>query len=105
MANLPPTFKPVNRHLSIVPHFPKKEEERAVLLPEGYEPAQERYIVATVVDVAPDCSDSFRRMERGAFHDKLIIVDSSMIEEIKIKNKVNYIILENYVVGLLRGHS
>jgi len=105
MAKIPKSLKPVNRHFLIVPHYEPKLEESssAVLLPEGYEPPKSRHIVATVVDVAPDCSEHFRKLRRGTFAEKLVIVDRNMIEEINVDNKTNYLILENYVVGILRG--
>ena len=99
-----PTFKPVNRHMLIVPHFPEKQKENsAVLLPEGYEPDQERYILATVVDIAPDCAQHFRALRGSAYEDKTVVVDRGMIEKISVKKKTNYLVLENYVVGILNG--
>ena len=105
MHKIPPTLKPVNRHFLIVPHFESKEGKSTagVLLPEDYEPRSPRHIVATVVDVAEDCSAQFRKLRRGTFSDRRIIVDRSMIEEVNTGDKVNYLILENYVVGILRG--
>ena len=101
---IPPSLKPVNRHLLIVPHFKREEpNESGILLPEDYKPQEERYIIATVVDVAQDCAEPFQKLRRGTFADKTVIVDKSMIEEVNVKDKTNHLILENYVVGLLRG--
>ena len=101
---IPPSLKPVNRHLLIVPHFKGEEpNESGILLPEDYKPQEERYIVATVVDVAQDCAEPFQKLRRGTFSDKTVVVDKSMIEEVNVKDKTNHLILENYVVGLLRG--
>jgi co-chaperonin GroES (HSP10) len=103
---LPAVLKPVNRHMLIVPHIEEKGEQHSgVLLPDNYKPQEERYIVATVVDVASDCASQFQKLRRGTFSERSIVVDRSMIEEVQVKGKVNHLILENYVVGLLRGHN
>jgi len=101
---LPPALKPVNRHMLIVPHPEKeKSENSGVLLPDDYKPQEDRYITATVVDVAPDCAEYFQRLRRGTFSDKTVVADRAMIEEVKIEGKINYLILENYIIGVLRG--
>ena len=100
-------FKPVNRHLLIVPHFAKKEDktESGIFLPEDNTRKEDvRHIVATVVDVASDCNETYKIYGKDMLpHGRDIIVDSAMIEEIPYKGKSFYLILENYVVGLLRG--
>ena len=99
-----PSLKPVNRHLLIVPHFKREEpNESGILLPEDYKPREDRYITATVVDVAQDCAEPFQKLRRGTIAEKTIVVDMSMIEEVSVQDKTNHLILENYVVGLLRG--
>ena len=45
-----------------MPHFTEAKTDNGVLLPEDYNPEQTRYIEATVVDVAPDCSEHIRSM-------------------------------------------
>lgn len=102
---MPYTLRPVNRHMLIVPHDSEKKEGEpsGVLLPDDYRPSEERFVVATVVDVAPDCASQFQKLRRGTFSERNIVVDRSMIEEISVKGKVSHLILENYVVGLLRG--
>ena len=96
-------FKPVNRHLLIVPHFAKKES--GIFLPEDNTRKEGmRHVVATVVDVASDCNETYKIYGKDMMpHGRDIIVDSAMIEEIPYKGKSFYLILENYVVGLLRG--
>ena len=61
MSSIAPVLKPINRHLSIVPHLKKNETNTGVLLPDGFEPEEDRYITATVLDIAPDCSQSFQK--------------------------------------------
>jgi len=103
MSKIPPVLRPINRHLTIIPHVKKNETNTGVLLPDGFEPEEDRYITATVLDIAPDCGPSFQKIRGDGSPDKTIVVDRSMIEEITIKNKTYYTILENYVVGILRG--
>ena len=103
MSSIPPILKPINRHLTIVPHLRKAETSTGVLLPDGFEPEEDKYITATVLDIAPDCNQSFQKMRGHSSLDKTIVVDRSMVEEISIKDKIYYTVLENYVVGILRG--
>lgn len=103
MSSIAPVLKPINRHLSIIPHLKKNETSTGVLLPDGFEPEEDRYITATVLDIAPDCSQSFQKMRGHSSLDKTIVIDRSMVEEISIRDKTYYTILENYVVGILRG--
>jgi hypothetical protein len=93
---------PVNRHLLIVPHVQKKETNTGVLLPEDYNPEQDQYIEATVIDIAEDCSKQFRHLKYDNLDNKRIVIDRSMIQEINLKEKIHYMILENYVVGVYR---
>ena len=96
-------LKPVNRHLAIVPHIKKNETNSGVVLPEDYQPEQDRYIEATVIDVAEDCDKQFKALRYGEIADqKKIIVDRSMIQEITLKERTHFLILENYVVGIYR---
>ena len=96
-------LKPVNRHLLIVPHVKKNETAAGVVLPEDYAPEQEAYVEATVIDVAEDCDKQFNSLRYGVIgDDKKIIVDRSMIQEVKVKDRTHYLVLENYIVGVYR---
>mgnify|MGYP001162804371 CR=1 FL=1 len=96
-------LKPVNRHLLIIPHNKKNETSSGVILPEDYNPEQEVYVEATVIDVAEDCSKQFNSLRYGTIGDeKKIIVDRSMIQEVNVRDKKHYLVLENYVVGVYR---
>lgn len=95
---------PVNRHLLIVPHFEEREKEMGVILPDDYKEEKERYIRATVVDVSADCKKTLQPLKHGTVQDKKeVIVDRTMIEEVKTKKRTYHMILENYVVGIIRG--
>ena len=95
-------LKPVNRHLLIVPHTEKNETNTGVLLPEDYKPEQSTYIEATVVEIADDCDKQFRHLKYDNFDNNTIVVDRSMIQEVNLKDRTHFMILENYVVGVYR---
>ena len=95
-------LKPVNRHITIVPHFKQDETDSGVILPDDYKKEESRFIKATVVDVASDCKEDFHHLKYGRVGPKEIVVDKSMIEEVEIGSKTHYMILENYVVGIYR---
>ena len=90
-------FKPVNRYIQVKISKPEQDlDEYGIILPDDYNPKQERYVIATVVSCATDvrfCHD----LDKGT----RILVDQSMIEEITINNETISIILDNYVVGLV----
>jgi len=99
-----PTLKPVNRHILIVPHFKKEKDTKGVLLPDDYKPKEDKYISATILDVARDCSNTFLRHSKDTRkfeENSTVIVDRSMIEKVNYKDKDYYIILENYVCGMI----
>lgn len=96
------TLKPVNRHLLIVPHIQKNETNTGVLLPDDYKPEENRYIEATVIDIASDCDNQFRHLRYGTVDNNKIVIDRTMVEEVKLKDKTHFMILENYVVGIYR---
>tara|TARA_B100001564_G_scaffold134674_1_gene112998 strand:- start:8418 stop:8741 length:324 start_codon:yes stop_codon:yes gene_type:complete len=98
-------LKPVNRHLLIVPHVHKDETNSGVLLPEDYKPEENQYIEASVIDIASDCSKQFSHLRYNNVDNNKIVVDKSMIQEVKLKEKTHYMILENYVVGVYRRPS
>ena len=95
-------LKPVNRHISIVPHFKESKTDTGVILPDDFKQEESRYIKATVVDIASECKKDFHELRYGTVGKKEIVVDKSMIEEVEIGNSKHYIILENYVVGIYR---
>ena len=101
-------MKPFNRHLLIVPHASKvgSDEDSGVLLPDDFKPQVDRYGLATVIDIAKDCCESIRTAKFQTTSEPLmVVVDRSMIEEIEIYGKKYHFVLENYVLGALRGIS
>ena len=95
-------LKPVNRHISIVPHYKEEQTDSGVLLPDNFKKEEARFIKATVIDIASDCKRDFHDLKYGTIGPKEVVVDKSMIEEVEIGGKIHYMILENYVVGIYR---
>tara|TARA_B100000963_G_scaffold21237_1_gene16015 strand:+ start:101 stop:433 length:333 start_codon:yes stop_codon:yes gene_type:complete len=100
-----PVLKPVNRHITIVPHprSANADSESTVLLPDDFAVEEDRYITATVLDIAADCSPALRELRGASSKNKTIVVERAMVEEVIIKDKSYFTVLENYVLGILRG--
>jgi len=100
-----PVLKPVNRHITIVPHprASKQDSGSTVLLPEDFAVEDERYITATVLDIAADCSSTLRELRGSGNKNRTVVVERSMVEEIVVNNKSYFTVLENYVLGIMRG--
>tara|TARA_Y100000590_G_scaffold368460_1_gene429135 strand:- start:532 stop:816 length:285 start_codon:yes stop_codon:yes gene_type:complete len=93
-------FKPVNRYLQIELPRPKAKTTSSLVLPEDYKPAEERHITAKVVAYAPDVRFKDQLVMCGG--GVSVIVDKSMIEEIAINNSKINVVLDNYVVGIIK---
>ena len=90
---------PRNRHL-LVGLEPEKEEEKketGVLLPDSYKPQQSPYVATKVIELAPDCLIDCKPNDT-------IVVDRSMLNEMNFGDETFYLVLENYVLGVLEGH-
>jgi co-chaperonin GroES (HSP10) len=89
-------FNPVNRHILIdVNNKADPSQESLIVLPEDYSPEIDRHAQVSVLSAAPDL-----RIDVGQ-GDKLI-VDRSMIEEISIGGTIYNVILDNYVLGIIK---
>ena len=86
-------LKPFNRHLLVLPEFEEKEEIK-IVLPEGYKRPESPYIICDVLGIASDCSIDIDISNR-------IVIERSMLQEIKVAGETNYLVLENYVYGRL----
>ena len=91
-------LKPLNRHLLVIPHTKDKETPTGVLLPDDYKPEENRFIEATIVDIASDCSDQIRKIkyDNRDGQTKKAIIDKTMLQPIAIRGKTYHLILENY---------
>ena len=87
-------FKPTNRYLLIEKVEEKKEESKStILVPDDYKVKTSPHGWYNVLSVANDCSIDVRG--------HTILVNESMVEEISIDNSKYYLILENYIYGML----
>jgi co-chaperonin GroES (HSP10) len=96
------SLKPLNRYVTIVPHFADKKTDTGVLLPDDYKQEESRFVKATVVDIAADCKEDLKRMQQLSRNSVTAIVDRSMIETVEVGDKKHYVVLENYIVGIYR---
>jgi len=116
-------FKPFNKHLLVEKIAAVKNADLSpVLIPEGAQVGeQERYGIVKFICAASDCERFLLNMNKdreswatqtGTMDDVFttsarnngqtsLVVDQSMIEEIRIEDKKIYIIHQNYIVGIL----
>jgi hypothetical protein len=90
--------KPTNRNLLIsIPVEEVEEASSAFILPESYKKKEiERHTVVDILAVSSDC----QRFDKS--HEKMrCVVETSMINKIKVDLEMHNIIAENYVVLLL----
>ena len=79
---------------------PKPKSTSSLVLPDDYKPTEDRHIIAEVVAYASDVRFKDRLVMCG--EGSSVIVDKSMIEEITINNMKINVVLDNYVVGIIK---
>ena len=94
-------FKPVNRYIHISLPKPKSKPESSLVLPDDYKPPEERHVTAKVVAFASDVRFKDQLVMHGGCGAS-VIIDKSMIEEITINNSKINVVLDNYVVGIIK---
>ena len=88
-------LNPRNRHLLVIPQDEEEQdEERAVLLPENYRKPQSPYAAVSVLSVAPDVSQLLIAGDT-------LMVERSMLKEVTFKGETFYLVLENYILGIV----
>lgn len=87
-------LEPFNRHLLVLPTF-EDQEETKIILPENYKRPESPYVVCDILGISSDCSID---LDIGC----KIVVERSMLQEIKAAGETNYLVLENYVYGRLQ---
>ena len=88
-------LNPRNRHILIEPIVEAKEEKKTnILLPEDYQERPKPYMLARVLAVAPNCSIALSKEDK-------ILVENSMVQKIDIDDHEFYLLLENYVYGVV----
>ena len=84
---------PVNRYILIQMPLKATEKESIVLLPEDYQPEEQRWAEVTVLRTADDVRFNLHEGSK-------IIIDRSMVEQISIGSTNYDVILDNYVIGI-----
>jgi co-chaperonin GroES (HSP10) len=88
-------LNPRNRHLLVIPQDEEEQEEdRAVLLPESYRKPQSPFAAVSVLSVAPDVSQLLMAGDT-------LVVERSMLKEVTFEGETFYLVLENYILGIV----
>jgi|TARA_Y100001938_G_scaffold149523_1_gene236644 co-chaperonin GroES (HSP10) len=91
-------FKPVNRYIQVKISDPEPvKTETGILLPIDYEPKEEKYVQASTLAWSPDV-----RFADELDTNSKIIIDRSMVEEVNNNGLTMHLILDNYVLGLIK---
>jgi len=90
-------FIPINRYLLVESLKEEEVSKSPILLPESPTKSLSPHSVVKLLAVSPDC-DKFNG-EIG----HTLVVNSNMIENIKVGADEYEVILENHVVGLISG--
>ena len=88
-------FEPVNRYILI--NIPEPNEEASnlsIILPDDYKTPDESHLLVSAIRAAADVRFNIQEGSK-------VVVDRSMIEEIKIGGTIYNVILDNYVVGIV----
>ena len=87
-------FKPVNRHILVDYSPPEAKPESGILLPDDYVAPTEDYVTVDVLGWADD-------VVIPVHEEAQVIIDKKMLEKITIDRSNYYLILENYVIGVI----
>lgn len=90
-------FQPCNRYL-MIERQQSQESESLIALPEGVFKAESDHEKVSVVAIASDVRPPLAA-------DQQVVVLSKMIEEVEFDNKTIYLVLENYVLGIVEGNT
>ena len=87
-------IKPVNRYILVDYNPPEEKSDSGILLPDDYKPPEEHHAVVKVLGVSDDVPFFCATGDR-------IVIDKKMLEEIRVEHSNYYLILANYVLGVL----
>tara|TARA_R110000824_G_scaffold91461_5_gene222605 strand:+ start:113 stop:379 length:267 start_codon:yes stop_codon:yes gene_type:complete len=87
-------LKPVNRYILVDYKPPEEKSDSGILLPDDYKPPEEHHAVVKVLGVSDDIPFFCAPGDR-------IVIDKKMLEEIRAEHSSYYLILANYVLGVL----
>ena len=86
-------FRPCNRHILVSPIEEDEIEETGILLPEDYK-SENPFGVAQIVGISSDCTLDVFLGEKVAY-------STNMLQNITIAGKEFFLLLENYVLGII----
>ena len=89
------TFKPVNRYILIDLERQEEKKEQLIVLPESYKKPEEKYMFVHSLSWADDVRFFLNYMDE-------LIIDRKMVEEITVGEETFHVILDNYVLGILK---
>jgi co-chaperonin GroES (HSP10) len=89
------SFKPVNRYILIDLAFQEEKTEQLIVLPESYKKPEEKHTTVACLSWADDVRFELNYMDE-------LIIDRKMVEEIKVGRDTFHLILDNYVLGVLK---
>ena len=87
-------LRPVNRHILVDYSPPQESADSGILLPDDYKPPAEDYVLVNVLAISDDVSIRCNT-------DDQIVIDKKMLQEITVGHSNYYLILENYVIGVI----
>jgi co-chaperonin GroES (HSP10) len=87
-------LRPVNRHILVDYSPPQESADSGILLPDDYKPPTEDYVLVNVLAISDDVSIRCNT-------DDQIVIDKKMLQEISVNHSIYYLILENYVIGVI----
>jgi len=89
-------ISPRNRHIVVekIVDSAQEEPKTNVLLPESYKKEEKSYIIVRVAEISPTCTVNVSRGDK-------IVVENSMIQKFEIGEGEFYLVLENYVYGVI----
>jgi len=91
-------FEPLNRYIQIDLEQPSPHETATgVLLPQDFKPTEERHVVASVVAWSAEVRFA-DQLSVGA----KVLVDKPMVEQLAINGIPTSIVLDNYILGLIK---
>ena len=92
-------IEPVNKFIIVEPiEEKKKDEQKGFLLPDDYKQPTNPHKVCEVVLANPTNPLGLSPGER-------IVVESHMVQQIRAGGETNYLVQENYVIGVLFNES
>ena len=87
-------MKPLNRHY-LIKKEDKKKEQSAVLLPDDYRKEEDPLVVVEILDASDNCTNNIPVGSK-------VVVEKTMIREVKALGKTYHLIQENYLLGVVQ---